>query len=118
MNRYLLFLIQRSIAKLRTLFFQQMFSLIRRLTALDGDLNEDGTQWNVFEKNQGSAEWPDLPAYTAAPSFSVSVRTIIVIRATRDLESVLLTPVLVYSQCDQETCGYTVASGAAEGLAA
>ena len=52
-----------------------MFSLIRRLTALDGDLNEDGTEWNVFEKDQGNDQWPDLPSYIQTPSFNVTVQS-------------------------------------------
>ncbi len=51
-----------------------MFALIRNLTLLNAR-NDDGTEWNVFEKDQGREQWPDLPTYTASPAFDVSVRS-------------------------------------------
>ena len=53
--------------------------------------NEDGTEWNVFEKDQGKEQWPDVPSYTVSPAFDVT--------------------------CDQASCGFNVVSGAVEGLA-
>jgi hypothetical protein len=49
-----------------------MFALIRNLTLLNAR-NDDGTEWNVFEKDQGKEQWPDLPSYTASPAFDVTV---------------------------------------------
>ena len=51
-----------------------MFSLLRRVTSLDGELNSDGTESNVWEKDQGNAQWPDLPSYVQSPAFNVNVR--------------------------------------------
>ncbi len=125
-----------------------MFSLLRQFTKLN-ERNDDGTEWNVFEKDQGSEQWPDLAAYKSARNFDVTVsvfRGLIAsfmqsfgvvleilfgcfVSDSRKIFYLLLICLIVTfnityynfclysSQCGEETCGYNVASGVAEGLA-
>ena len=39
--------------------------------------NEDGTEWNVFEKDQGKERWPDVPSYP--PSMSHVIKRHVVL---------------------------------------
>ena len=104
-------------SQLSVWFVTEMFSLLRQLTVLD--------ETNVFADYQGNTQWPDIVAYAKtpagfddngniqyqAPSFSVNVCTDKNIFVNEYFSLLFFT----FWQCSQESCGFNVASGLAEG---